>query len=303
MTDKKRSAKEPAELLLLLLLVSVAAVGVHGPAVLARLAVGVAAACFADYAGNLLLRNKNTLPDLTAALTGLIAALLLPADASLWLALLAAGTSIIVGRLPFGDPDRLPFVPAAVGAALTCVMYPQAFFAYPAASGGTVSAASLLKQGVCPGATSADLLAALSGGLPAAAGCGCILVLLCCLPYLLLRMPRRFLTAFGFLLVCAGIAVVFPAAPGPRLIAAAWELGSGMLVFTAVFLLPFPHLRLRGTAASLLYGLLGGLIYMLLRRFGVREESAPFAVLLTNALAPLLEQKQTQPEGGAADGA
>lgn len=289
-------------MLLELLLVSFAAVGIHGPAMLLRLAVCLAAAVFTDYAGNLLLRNKNTLPDLTAALTGLISALLLPADASLWLALLVSAAAIVIGRLPFGDPDRLPFAPPAVGAALACVLFPEAFFAYPAAAAGTVSAAATLRTGVCPGASSTALLSLLTGALPAAAGCGCGLVLLGCLLYLLIRMPRRFLISLGFLLACAGFALLLPAAPGDRFSVVLWELGSGMLLFTAAFLLPFPHLRLRGGAFPLLYGLLGGLIYMLLRRFGVYEESAPFAVLLANALAPLLEQKQQAEKGEATDG-
>ena len=303
MVRENSRKRESTELLLLLGLVSITAAGVHGPAVLPRLLVAAATACFTDYAGNLLLRNKNTLPDLTAARAGLITALLLPADASFQLAAFAAAAGILVGRLPFGDPDRLPFAPPAVGAALACVLYPEAFFAYPAGTAGAVSVASALRDGVCFGTQTTQFLSLLSGAYPAAAGCGCGLVLLACLIYLLIRMPRRFLTALGFLLVCGGVATLLPAAPGPRLAVAAWELGSGMLLFTAVFLLPFPHLRLQSGFAPLLYGLLGGVIYMLLRRFGAYEESAPFAVLLTNALAPLLEERQREKEGGAVDGA
>ena len=127
--------------------------------------------------------------------------------------------------------------------------------------------------------------------------------------FLVLRMPRQSLITLGFLVTAAVFSVLIPPFPGALLrTSLPAELTSGMLLFTAVYLLPFPHLRLRGGAMPLLYGMLGGLIYMLLRRFGVFEESAPFAVLLANAAAPLFEQKAAKQktadtgEGGSAHG-
>lgn len=65
------------------------------------------------------------------------------------------------------------------------------------------------------------------------------------------------------------------------------EISAGMLVFTALFLLPNPATLPKTHLQRLLYGMAAGGICMLLRYFGAYEEGACFAVLLMNAVWPM----------------
>ena len=68
------------------------------------------------------------------------------------------------------------------------------------------------------------------------------------------------------------------------------ELCSGTLLFGGLFLLTEPYCSPKGGLPSLIFGIVGGLVVMLLRKFGIFEDSTCFAVLLMNALSPLFEK-------------
>ena len=60
--------------------------------------------------------NKDqTISDLTAVTTGLMCALLIPAECPVWTPLFAAAFAVGVVKLPFGGPGRSVFNPAALG--------------------------------------------------------------------------------------------------------------------------------------------------------------------------------------------
>ena len=46
------------------------------------------------------------------------------------------------------------------------------------------------------------------------------------------------------------------------------ELCSGALLFTAVFFMNYPNVRFRSVNFAMLYGMAGGVVYMLIRYFG-----------------------------------
>ena len=47
-----------------------------------------------------------------------------------------------------------------------------------------------------------------------------------------------------------------------------------------------------------LYGLVGGALVMLIRKYGVYADGTPFAILLANLLAPQLDLLRPKPMGG-----
>ena len=68
------------------------------------------------------------------------------------------------------------------------------------------------------------------------------------------------------------------------------ELCTGLLLFAGVFLLGDPVTAPRYWLARILYGVLGGVLVMLLRHYGRFECCEFFAVLLVNALSPILDR-------------
>ena len=284
------------DMLIMLALCAATACFYYGFAVISLIAACVLSCVVCDAAGTFLLKREITLKDLSAVITGLCVSLTLPVGCPLWLAVLAGAVSVCLGKLPFGDHDRSPFVPPAVGIAFVSVLYPSVFFDYSSAlrssSVTQASLASMLKNGVSVNATAPALLNILAGNCPGPVGTGCTFLMAAFLVYLAIRNFSKFACAFGFTAVCALAAVLFPRVLSGAQVSLVMELGGGILLFSAVFLMTYPNGKLSSVPVCLLYGALGGAICMLIRRLGASEEGAPFAVLIMNALAPLFEKAE-----------
>lgn len=280
-----------SDCLVLLCACLVPAILFNGFGVLKTAAVSVAAAIAVDFLGTFILSRKAVAPDKYAVITGLTAAMLLPGDVPLYIALLASSVSVAVGKLPFGKWDRVPFVPSAVGIAFVWVIYPDVCFSYPAPLTGVTdtaeSLALMLKNGNSVNMTSPGILNILVGNFPGPVGATCALFFAACLVYFLIRNMNSFIVSSGFVAACFLFAALFPRVPSGRRVSVLMELCGGALLFTAVFLMTYPVVKFRSPSFALLYGMAGGVLFMIIRYFGALEEGAPFAVLIMNAICPL----------------
>ena len=68
-----------------------------------------------EFFGRRLLRQPDTVGDLSAVVTGVVIALMLPANAPLWLPVIGGVFATVAAKLPFGSVEKLPFSPAAAG--------------------------------------------------------------------------------------------------------------------------------------------------------------------------------------------
>ena len=94
-----------------------------------------------------------------------------------------------------------------------------------------------------------------------------------------------------FLVVCVLISVLFPRSEeGGFKYNMALEICSGYLLFAGIFMLNDPVTSPRHTSARIVYGVLAGILTMLLRHFGRFEEGTCFAVLLMNAFAAPIDR-------------
>jgi len=278
----------------------------YGLRALLLLAVSILTAVLCEALGGLMMRRKkNSLYDLNAVFTGAVIALMLPASAPVFLAVIGSAFAIIVAKLPFGGTRGAPFVPAAAGFAFLCVCWPGEVFNYPIVSanfGAVVttgahmvsgtSIASMLHAGNSMRLNIINVFDIISGNIPGPMGTGCIIVLIAASAYMLFTRPAALLNTLGFLLSCAGTALLFPRVFTGRLSSVFLELCSGTLVFVALFLLPDPATSpQKGNLHRLYYGIFSGLLCMLMRYFGAFEEGACFALLLSNASWPFAEKQ------------
>ena len=83
---------------------------------------GVLGAVITEGAWCFFSNRESTISDFTAAATGLVCAMLIPAGAPVWAPLFASVFAILAVKLPFGGPGRSLFNPAALGGvfALLC---------------------------------------------------------------------------------------------------------------------------------------------------------------------------------------
>lgn len=276
----------------------------YGSRALWLLCVSVLTACICEALGRKAVGRQPTLRDLSAVVIGVTIALCLPASSPAWLVMLADGFAVLVAKLPFGTARSLLFSPAAAGLAFVTVCLPQYVFAYPVLpepgesvpAFGTfaftegVSLTQLLENRATVGGAFSNYLAVLLGSYPGPMGAGCVLALLGALLYLLVRRPRQFTAAAGFLATAALCAVLFPRVTAGRGQSLAMELCGGMLLFGALFLLSEESFLPKTFYGRLAFGACGGLFTMLFRWFGAYEEGVMFAVLLAEALTGVFDR-------------
>ena len=99
-------------------------------------AVSIAAAGLAEALWNKLTRRYQTVEDLSAAVTGLLLVLTLPATVPYWMAAVGAVFAVIVVKAAFGGLGQNIFNPALAARALLLLLFPASMtrFAAPGAS-------------------------------------------------------------------------------------------------------------------------------------------------------------------------
>lgn len=302
MLTKKTENKLPftADILIMLIPFCLLSVYFYGITAVKLIFAGIITSIVCDFTGCILLKKENELSDLSAVNTGIITALLLSSSTPVYIAVITCAFAICVGKLPFGNYKNSPFTPAAVGIAFACVCFPDYIFNYAPSLRDTgiftSSLASMLTQGTTVNMTAPGLFSILIGNCPGPIGATCTLALLATLIYLLIRKPNAFFSAAGFICICCLFAVLFPRVLSGRQASVLMELCSGMLMFTAIFLIPWPNKEFSSPLSALLYGITGGIFQMLIRYFGAFEEGAVFAVLFCDAISFLFVKKEKAPK-------
>lgn len=263
-------------------------------------AVAIAAANVCELLACLILRRRPTLQDGSATVTGALIGLLMSPLSPYWLPILAAAFAIWVVKMPFGGHGHELFHPAAAGIAVITQCFSGYLFTYPAPNltqplplgdissvVAQTSPAALLSAGTAPSYT---IPAWLLGQFPGPLGATGSLLLLACAIGLFLRRVTSPLVTLSYLVTCAIYALAFSRISGDWLTLLIGELCSGYLLFSGIFLLPASVIAPRHWLGRIMYGVGGGLLTMLLRSFGRFEEGACFAVLLMNAVAPMIDR-------------
>lgn len=256
-------------------------------------AVSVATAVICDAIASAVLGKRFRLKNLDSVFTGAAIAMMMPAGIPLYIPVIACAFAVLVAKVPFGGGINAPFVPAAAGFAFSCVCFKERIFDYSFATGakflGSASIASMLAKGNSVHLNSGNLIDILCGNSAGPMGTGCVLIMLGCCAYLLVKRKKALLSTFGFVIVCAVFAFLFPRVNASGLTSVILELSSGSLMFAAVFFMTDSSTMPQSNIFGVLYGALGGLLCMLMRHLGAYEEPVCFAVLLANAFARLFE--------------
>ena len=232
------------------------------------------------------INNKyQTVSDLSAAVTGLLLALNLPANIPIWQCVLGSVFAIILVKCLFGGIGCNLVNPAITARVFMLVSFgSMAVQATPVivdtASGATPLVS--LSEGTLPPLR--DLLLGTTGG---AIGETCALALLIGFVYLLLRrvitwhVPVSFVgTVFLLSLLMEGF---------DAMAALAWILSGGLLL-GAIFMATDYVTSPATSAGKLVFGLGAGILTFLIRYFGVYPEGVSFAILLMNILTPYIEK-------------
>lgn len=262
---------------------------------------GMLSALTVDLVCGLLRFGRPSISDATALVTGgLIGAMMSPLT-PFWVPAIGSAFAIGVAKMPFGGTGRNIFNPAASGMAFCAICFPTRLFVYPDPSltnslplfdtSSVITAASPTAQLSSGGTTSYDGISLISGTFPGAIASSGVLILLACALYLFMRRSSSPLIFIPYVVVCAIGAALFPRATTVSVLnGVLLEIGTGLLLFSGVFLLSDPVTAPRFWLARVLYGILAGIFTMLLRHYGRFESCEFFAVMLVNSFSPLLDR-------------
>jgi electron transport complex protein RnfD len=265
-------------------------------------AVTVAGCLFAEAVGNWMRgRSQTSLSDGSLIVTGVILAFSLPPSLNPYMAFIGGAVAIGLGKMVFGGLGQNLFNPAMVGRAFLMVCFPVAMTTWvepetlkligvdgitqatPLAAAKFHSAplAGLVdlfigKVGGCVGETSA--LAAIIGGL-----------------YLVIRRVADWRQPLAMLVAASAFAIIAHAANPEKCAPVLYHLNSGALMFGAFFIATDYVGAPVTPLGRLIFGCGAGVLVMLIRLFGGYPEGVMFAILIMNALTPLIE-RWTVPE-------
>ena len=251
--------------------------------------VSMASAVFFEWAYRKLMKKTCTIGDCSAALTGLLMALTMPASSPLWLPIIGTFFSIVVVKQLYGGIGKNFLNPALAGRAFLLASYALIMGTW---------ATPLSLQGVVDAATMATPLSYMYSGsaLPAyyspmsmflGAVPGCIgeisaLALLIGGAYLLIRKVITWRIPVSFIGTVALISLVFGKSGYGRVDWMLLNILSGGLMLGAIFMATDYATSPVTANGQLLYGFGCGALTVLIRAFGGYPEGVSYAILIMN---------------------
>ena len=241
----------------------------------------------------ILMKRDNTIGDLSAVVTGLLLALNLPAGIPLWMAVVGSVFAIFIAKQVFGGLGMNPFNPALSARAFMLISFTGPMTTWlkplwwktPEAMTAATPLAFVKKGDLAQAPQLWDLLI---GNMPGCIGEVSALALALGAIYLLLRKVITWHIPVAFLATVAVYALIAGRAP------AHVEILTGGIMIGASFMATDYVTSPITAKGKLIFGFGCGLLCMLIRQFGSYPEGCSFAILIMNAICPLIN-RWTQP--------
>jgi len=280
-----------------------------GPSAILVIAASTAGAMLTEK----LLAKPGTLHDGSAAITGILLGLTLPAGLPLWMAFVGGIFAIGFGKVIFGGLGQNVFNPALLGRAFLQAAFPVALTTWPARGSNwwqlcgdnfALPLMSARTADVVTGATPLGLmkferagtdlwrlmLGATGGSLGETAG----LLILICGAYLALRNYLNWRIPASIFLTVAVFAALLHMIDAARYPGPLFMLFSGGLMLGAVYMATDMVTSPVSNPGCWIFGLGIGLLVVMIRLWGGLAEGVMYAILLMNALVPWIN-RITQP--------
>lgn len=272
------------DVLIALLPATVAGTVIFGLRALLVVAICTAACVGFELFFNLITKKELTISDLSAAVTGLLLGLNVPAGTPLWQCVVGSLFAIIVVKCLFGGIGCNLVNPAITARVFMLVAFGS--MATPALPTivDAVSGATPLSAPESIGAYSVtDLLLGLRGG---SIGETCGVALLIGFVYLLIRRVITWHIPVSFV-GCVYVLSFFIEGMDP--VRALTMILSGGLLLGAIFMATDYVTSPSTAAGKIVFGLGAGVLTVLIRYWGVYPEGVSFAILLMNILNPYID--------------
>ncbi len=267
----------------------------------ALLVAGVSVACAVafEWLWCLVTRKKNTVPDCSALVTGLLLAMTLPVTVPLWQVVLGDFFAIIVIKALFGGLGQNIFNPALAARAFLLLVFPAGITRYPGLDG--ITSATPLHHMVMPALPEESLLDMFLGRCPGSIGEISAVALLLGGIYLVARKvisPRIPLAYIGTVAV---LSLIF-AKTDHALLWMGYSVLSGGLLLGAIFMATDYVTSPVTPRGQILFGIGCGVLNLVFRYFGLFPEGVTYAILLMNACVWVIDRYTGLPRFGVKRG-
>ncbi len=267
----------------------------------------VACVAFEWLIAKFILKQKPTVCDCSAILTGLLLAFNLPSNLPWWIILIGALVAIGIGKMTFGGLGQNPFNPALVGRVFLLIAFPVQMTTWPRPlgfAGSYVDAETaatplaLLKQGIKGGDASVvsnlpSLWDAFVGAMGGSLGEVCALALLIggifliCTRVITWHIPVSILATVALFAAVTGWCGALPEGMTTGQYVAL-SLCTGGIMLGAFFMATDYVTSPMTACGKIIFGIGIGFIVMVIRTWGAYPEGMSFAILIMNACVPLL---------------
>ncbi|MFA5561848.1 MAG: RnfABCDGE type electron transport complex subunit D [Eubacteriales bacterium] len=261
--------------------------------------VSVASCVGFEYLYQKLTRQRVTIHDLSAVVTGLLLGLNVTSLLPLWMAVLAAFFAMVVVKGLFGGIGKNVFNPALAGRAFLVLSYPAAMGKYDFApfAGDLASEAVDAVAGATPmvalksgDLSDISLWDMFLGNVPGVIGEISALLLLVGGLYLLVRKVITWHIPVCYLGTVALLTFVFPRGGADNLTFMTAQLLGGGLILGAFFMATDYTTSPSAPLGRIIFGVLCGLLTVFIRYFGAYPEGVSFAILIANSLVFYLDR-------------
>lgn len=244
---------------------------------------------------NRITRQPITVGDGNAAMAGMLFGMLLPATTPWWLVIIGTFLAIVIGKQIFGGIGSNPFNPAVLSYAILMVSWKTHLdfetalvnIELPFSSIFPLTAA---KNFGSAGITDFSLLNLFMGHQVGGIGTTCGLALVIGGTYLMLRGFIRWEIVISFLASVVVFATFFQILDPVRFVGPAFHLLTGYTLFGAIFLATEDASSPVNFIPMMLYGVLCGLMIVLIRNIGAYVDGVIFAVLIANICSPIVDK-------------
>ena len=252
-----------------------------------------------------LMKQRPTIWDGSAIITGVLLAFNLPSSLPLWIVVIGALVAIGIGKMSFGGLGNNIFNPSLVGRVFLLLSFPVQMTTWPVPNGFATADAvtgatplALVKEAVKNGQAVGDTLSSVGittgnlilGNIGGSLGEVAAIGLLLGFAYMLIRKIISWhipVAIFATVIVFSGILNLADPAQfaGP-----VFHLFTGGLMLGAIFMAtdyvtsPMTH------KGMLIYGVGIGLLTVIIRVFGAYPEGMSFAILIMNGFTPLINR-------------
>ncbi len=266
---------------------------------LAMVTVSVITAILSETLWNMLLKKENTISDLSAVVTGVLIALIVPVNAPLWIPAVGSVFAIIICKQLFGGLGQNFINPALGARAFLLASWPVAttVFANPFAQlpifktpvmTDAITSATPLAMIKAEG-TATALSSLIYGNVPGCIGETSVIAILIGAIYLVakkvitLHAPLSYIISAGFFGWLMGYNGLFT---GDFL----FTICGGGIMFGGFFMLTDYVTTPASKKGMVLAGIIAGFVTVLIRVRGGYPEGVTYAILLVNVLTPLIDK-------------